>query len=282
MSEQTITVTANTEGARQYLKMVESYLHSSTKSAMQSVPLIIKQSIISNFLKASQSSIPNTQSTVRFKIFNLGIAKPETLIESGSLLKSLMEGEAIVGPSSKDGFKATYAFAPPEAGQDVAFPEYGQRRKNPHYAYIWTIEQPNGPPAPVHAFGLYENRKVIIPPRPFLATGILEGQKRAIAVIYAAIRKLLIDLRISVPRATFFPLDMGKEFKITTWDVLMTVMPPSGIYATIGAGFDIAGFFTGSFTGIQTDRWLMSFAKGQVGATKKVQRRKIRRGLWGL
>jgi len=240
---------------------------------------ILKKEIVKSYLQATTDSKPNTIWTRAFKTFNRGLFSVPTLYESGSLLRSLMEGESDVRFSNNT-IQAKYSFKPPEAGQDVAFPEFGQVRKNPNYIYLYTQEF--GTRTPVHAFGLYENKMVKIPKRPFLRRGAQSGVRKALAVMQRQMLTNLRVLKLKYDKARWFEINIESEFEITPFDIAMTFAPPSKAYAIMGGAVDIYGFFQGTFTNIQTDRWLMSYAKGKGGATKKVQRRKMRRKLWGL
>lgn len=239
----------------------------------------MKLAVIKSFMDTSTNTgIINRPSTILFK----GNKPP--LMDSGSLLQSLLDGEAKMVTASvtngKSNIVAEYSFNPPTAGSDVMFPELGQVRKNPDYQY-WIVHEYGGK-TPVHPFGLYQNKMFIMPKRSFLRAGLKKGVRDGVAVIMsdtlAEIKKGLKKFKAS----PWVRLNMEREMQTQTWDFISVALPPSAIYAQIGMGFDITGFMQGTFTSIRVDNWLMAFAKGQGGLTKKVQRRKMRRKLWGV
>ena len=62
--------------------------------------------------------------------------------------------------------------------------------------------------------------------------------------------------------------------------LISLLIPPSSAYALVGAGFDIEGLLTGQFTSGAASAWVRNWALGQYGLTAKVQRRRLRRGIW--
>ena len=48
----------------------------------------------------------------------------------------------------------------------------------------------------------------------------------------------------------------------------------------IGQARDFISVLSGGFSMLNVEQWLMSFGKGKMGLTKKVQRRKMRRRIW--
>lgn len=72
----------------------------------------------------------------------------------------------------------------------------------------------------------------------------------------------------------------GSEFRFSLIDLGMMFIPPSAAYAKMGMARDFYSALSGSFSIPSMQSWLMAYARGKGGFSKKVWRRRIRRKLW--
>jgi hypothetical protein len=75
-------------------------------------------------------------------------------------------------------------------------------------------------------------------------------------------------------------LGLTRNWAITGWDLAMTFLPPSTLYKYIGQYADLVWFLEGTITMANVEAYMMAWARGSAGVTKKVQRRKLRRSIW--
>lgn len=240
------------------------------------VTAIIKQELAKAFDSATMGR-PNTPATVAWKLFAYGgVGRP--LVGSGALSRAVKNPEilATITPTHNH-IEITFDF--PEAGQAVAYE--GQKRANPNYSYVWSHEY-GATGSRMFKFGIKEWGNFSVPARPFLQKGISEGMKRSRLfatnefVSFSADMKKMFSPTFKMETG----INMQREFHITTADVMMTLLPPSAMYAMLGGGMDYFNMLSGEFGMDNVGQWMMQMGKGTIGATKLTQRRKLRKWLW--
>jgi hypothetical protein len=203
-----------------------------------------------------------------------------TLYDSGNVAKALDDARAeMTVVHGRQG--AIYSVTFPSAGPQSDSPFLlSARRKNPNYKYVWSHEF--GTRKMCWKFGVREWGVFAVPRRAFIAKGLYNGFRKAWAIMnaagYAALKQAGWNYQGYKNRA--FTMQMGKEFKITQWDLLMTALPPNKMYMYMGIGADALSIAKGGFSMPNVESFLKGMAKGKAGMTKKVQRRKLRRGIW--
>jgi hypothetical protein len=186
----------------------------------------------------------------------------------------------------------------PVAGIRGAF---GIARKNPAYVYLWAHEGGTEEIIPNviarRTKGDYTLIKANNPwgleQRDFFTDGIRKGidkgSELASAEIYSATDLQTISKRAPYVSTVNFrmakPPGMGgiipQLYPTSLSGLIWYVVPPSQLYAIIGAASDIAGFLKGSFFSFgMAGGYARQVAWGQVGITKKIFRRKIRGRIW--
>ena len=232
----------------------------------------IKQGVIKSYKEANVSSLPNTPATSIVK------GNSTQLKETGRLERALHQARVIVDMQDYASMSATYHLTLPVAGHRTHHPSMDRADKG--FPYMWSHE--NGTRSSPHMlrFG-YIPGNWKVPARPFLGRGVKAGFVKARSIMNTGLNVLVRSCEgVSVLGSNMPTLNMKRELNWTPYDIAMTLMPPSSLYAVIGQARDFTSVLSGGFSMLNVEQWLMSYGKGQFGLTKKVQRRKMRRRIW--
>lgn len=270
------------DGATPYAEIVKKQMSMVTRGAVREATFVIRQSIIESFDKRMYFDPPrNTLATMEAKALNRFLGGALVLVETGSLKDAINNPDIEIYNRGQGRISGTIKYKLPEAGTECYLP--GQKRANPDYIYLWAHEL--GTKGWSYKFGAKHKGKYAtfkLPKRDFLKRGMKKGLTRAYAIFGARLKAFFKELDQLHKQYQFHmpSSEMENEFKISTWDLGMAVMPPSRLYAYMGASADFLSYLRGSFTLPNIERWMTSWSKGRGGVTKKVQRRKFRRAIW--
>jgi len=171
----------------------------------------------------------------------------------------------------------------------------GDKRKNKGFVYLLSHEYGNVKPIqqiakPIGDTGFFtlKKRMWFMKPRPFLQvgiqTGMVTGTQPSVQIManVLKIRKAPPIVITSAGQYKPFGVPLLPSLYPTTASGMgWYFVPPSQMYAVIGATSDLMGAWRGSFNEKSIVGYLRQYAWGGTGVTKKSARRKFRRRLWG-
>jgi hypothetical protein len=250
--------------------------------ALEELGQTIRQSVIHNFNMKSAEYSSGLSSVTRMAKHN-----SQALIDTGRL-KNAVENAEVTMSGLGDSQTVNIGWTFPNASQSPMFPF---SRQNQGYIYLWSHEQEFGmisspkrlKPGKLGGF-VIQNRLWVMKPRPFLMEGIQQGAQAgsmAAAQTLAPVMDLQTISMNTIVRYRPFDVPLTPSMiPYTLGGLVFWFVPPSKMYAVIGAVSDLAGAINGSFSERAAFGYGRQMAWGRTGVTKKSIRRRYRRRLW--
>jgi len=163
---------------------------------------------------------------------------------------------------------------------------YPEGRADKKHIYVWTQEfgsanMKRRATKPSET-GLVGIRTVDwqLEPRPFFVDGLHAGAQAGLTFLVSQVAPLYDMMTQPGVKKPSQMLGVLPTLKPGIMEAPFYFVPPTMALAYIGAGSDLMGVWSGSFTAPMIFGWTRQMAWGQTGITKKTQRRKFRKGIW--
>lgn len=253
--------------------MAEESSHILLKIGMYNAAAAVKEQVIKAYENA-QTIYHDSPTTTKLK------GGGSALKDSGDLERAL-KGAKITMFDDGNVVKASITWDIPEAGTKGIM---GAFRKNKNFEYLWAQETgANMSKIARPDAAVIEDANWVLTPRPFFLNAIQSSRTvaaRAVASSYAPVIDTMLRSK-RLPVRGFGLKLVENPFSTSTIGFLMYFVPPSILYAYVGAAGDIMGAWSGALLGEkQMFGWGRQYMWGRIGATKKTIRRKFRRKLW--
>lgn len=279
----------------QEFAMVSPLIKPALASALKVMGEAIKMSIRQEFVRA-QTIYFNTDTTIEIKG-----GKPP-MNDTGRLNRAIMSPGGVKMDMGTNTVVCRVSWDMPEAGSHGI---RGFLRKKQDYEYIRALE--NGANMKVRASKMWASasgkpkftansgggyahvryemalKRIdwYMYPRAFFVQGLKNGMKigsRAGAQIMKPVLAPLQEQAAAIGRMPSFAPDVGMPSTMMGFGMFFA--PPTSMYKYMGIGGELDSAFQGTFGDEAVFGFLRQMGWGQIGATRKSQRRRFRRGIY--
>lgn len=248
------------------------------KVAIDGATRTMKKSFVTSYNNRTNSSRPNTPTTLMWKAMRGFSMKP--LFERGRTAKAVQGAKYHIDEVTHKYVRGTFKYEAPLSGDECAFPDQGRLNRN--FMYMMATEWGIRDNTASRVFGGNRHHPGAAPRKWFIRAvnqGIRNGtmqMARSWNAAVAEIRESIGNFDAVLPTS----LNIVGRSRVNSYDVGRVFAPPTSAYSNIGGFSDAYGAIHGSFTQLNLRNWVSAIGIGQTGTSKSVWLRKTRRGIY--